>query len=249
MNEFEQTGAGFVLHSRAFRETSLVVDVFTEEQGRLSLLFKGVKSNTKRSAQKGRLLQPFQKLQLSWSGRNELRTGRDAEAIGAGIFLSGRASYCGLYLNELILRLLFKEDAHPALFQAYAGALSGLASSADSETILRRFERRLLAEIGFELPLHYDAQTHQVIALERWYHYDPDDGFLPVDLPLHPRIAAECFSGEHLLMIAAENFAEPNVRKDAKRLMRLALAPHLGNKPLESRQLFIQLNPHQKDAL
>lgn len=216
----------------------------------MSLLFKGVKSNTKRSALKGRILQPFQKLQLRWSGRNELRTGRDAEAIGAGFLLSGRASYCGLYLNELVLRLLFKEDAHPALFQAYSVALCGLSSvmdAMDSETILRRFERNLLAEIGFEIPLQYDTQGHS-IAKEHWYRYEADEGFCPVNLPLHPQMAAHCFSGEHILMIDAENFDQPDVRKSAKRLMRLALAPHLGNKPLESRQLFIQHNPQQKDA-
>src|ERR1700675_5081227 len=146
----------FVLHAHPYRETSLIVEAFTADYGRVALVARGAKRP--RSELRG-VLQAFQPLTLSWAGGGELKTLIRAEWRSGLPLVSGSALLCGFYLNELLLKLLPREDAHPQLFNDYQDALARLAAGADQATVLRRFELRLLAELGYALPLTHDVDT------------------------------------------------------------------------------------------
>ncbi|HTE14448.1 MAG TPA: DNA repair protein RecO, partial [Burkholderiales bacterium] len=145
---------GYVLHSYPYQETSLIVEVFTREFGRVGMVAKGAKRphSPLRS-----VLMPFHALTLDWSGRSDLKTLRTAEWRGAFRLLSGRALICGFYLNELLLKLLHRDDPHDALFGAYEQTLQALLNGADHALVLRCFEKRLLSELGYALILDCDA--------------------------------------------------------------------------------------------
>jgi len=230
---------GFVLHAYAYRETSLIVEAFTPAFGRLSLVAKGAKRP--RSEMRG-LLQAFQPLVLSWSGAGELKTLTHAEWRGGLPLLSGAALLCGFYLNELLLKLLAKEDAHPALFEDYARALESLAQSPQAPAqaaVLRRFELRLLAEMGYALALAHDVDTGAPIDASRMYHYVPDRGayLLPPNVvrepAAHPGLVVR---GATLLALAANDF-DADSAAEAKRLMREVLDHHLEERRIVSRRV------------
>lgn len=241
MSRDAQWQSGFVLHSRPYRETSALVDVFTADYGRVSLVYRGTKSSKGVTA-KGRLLQPFQPLNLLWYGDRELKTGRDVEADGAAFFFTGTLLYTALYLNELLQRLLFKEDPHPELFRHYRYTLQqllqvGAAATVDVEILLRHFEWGLLTDLGYEIAMDRDS-AYRSIDPDLKYRYDADAGFVAVQRVLDPAQQKLCFRGADLLAMAAQAWQTPGVLPAAKRLMRMALAPHLGDKPLKSRELF-----------
>lgn len=243
--------SGYVLHSRPYRETSVIVDLFTRDHGRISVVFRGVKSS-KGKTSKGRLLQPFQPLSFLWAGERELKTGRDFELDGAACYLTGNLLYSALYLNELLQRLLFKEDPHPELYEVYCQSLRELQElqqqdMAAVEVVLRRFEWHLLADLGYEITLERDSDYRPIDPALN-YRYDADAGFLAVPRKIDPGYQQSCFKGSELLAMAEQHWEQPDIRSAAKRLMRLALAPHLGDKPLKSRELFRQLSGHDKPA-
>ena len=140
----------FVLHSYPFRETSLLVEIFSRRFGRVALIAKGARRP--RSALRGALL-AFQPLTIAWAGKGEVRTLTKAEWRGGQPLLAGKALFCGFYLNELLMRLLPREDAHDALFDAYSEALACLSTGVVPAPVLRSFETRLLKELGYALTL------------------------------------------------------------------------------------------------
>ncbi|MCG8672254.1 MAG: DNA repair protein RecO [Pseudomonadales bacterium] len=232
--------SGLVLHTRPYRETSLLVEAFTESFGRVSLVYRGAKSTSGKN-NKARLLQPFQPLTFLWQGDRELKTGTKVEPAGAGFLLFGTALYSAMYLNELIVRLLLKEEPHPVLYRQYIQTLGLLKEvqqdNAQIEIFLREFELTLLAELGYELVLDMDA-SFTAIDADLHYAYDPEAGFNVAFKKIDPAFNRMLFSGQQLLAISQQQWQDAETRKAAKRLLRLALAPHLGDKPLESRQLF-----------
>lgn len=236
---------GYVLHTRPFQETSLIADVFTREQGRVSALYRGVKS-TKSKNNKARMLQPFQPLLCLWQGERDLKTGKKVEPDGAGYFLSGVALYSAMYINELLVRLTFREDPHPALFDQYQTSLQHLNQLASHdmdaiEVVLREFELLLLSELGYEIVFDKDVDFNDVVS-DGHYIYDPEVGFIPVGEGALLKRAQRTFKGAQLLAICGAQWQDAETRLAAKHIIRLALAPHLGDKPLESRQLFQKLN-------
>ncbi len=140
----------FILHTRPFRDTSLLVDALTTEYGRISVLARGVR--TARTPLRG-ILQPFVPLLMSWSGKGELVSMSKVEAVGLPYSLQGKALISGFYLNELIMRLLHRYDPHPILYDAYQQALLGLQQKTTIELVLRLFEKCLLKELGYGLQL------------------------------------------------------------------------------------------------
>ena len=217
----------FVLHHRPYRETSVLLDLFTQEQGRIALVAKGVRNQ--RSPLRA-LLQLFTPLLVSWQGKGELMTLSSAEPNGLPMQLRGDCLLSGFYLNELLTRLLHKHDPHPALYTIYQHTLIELQGGVLQQKTLRVFEKKLLAELG------YGLQIEKVIA-EKYYHFCPEQGLtecLENATPL-----TRIFSGKHLLAIAAEQLESEELLRDAKRLMRLALGGLLGPKPLQCRSLFI----------
>lgn len=217
----------FVLHHRPYRETSVLLDVFTSDHGRLTLVARGVR---KQHSTLKPLLQPFVPLLISWQGRTELMTMTTAEPQGLRLQLKGECLLSGLYLNELIIRVLHKQDPHPELYKAYQDALQLLQSDVLDQRILRRFEHRLLQEVGYGL--HLDVET---IQSSEYYRYHHEVGFTPTQADAE---SIYVFSGASLLSLAHDQLDDPIVQRDAKRLMRIALMPLLGERVLESRKLF-----------
>lgn len=227
-----QLTPGFVLHLRPWRESSALLEVFTETHGRVGLVARGVRSA--RSRQRGDL-QPFRALRLSWQARGELGTLTGVEPDGAAIALQGKALYSAFYLNELLMRLLARHDPHPGLFGHYRHCLQRLASGAQLEALLRVFELRLLEEAGYALQLDCEATTGEALQSDTLYDYHLESG--PVAVP-GAREGGFVFRGESLMAMAREELSDPAVLSDAKRLLRSALKLYLGDKPLKSRELF-----------
>ncbi len=235
LQERIQLAPAFLLHQRPYRESSALLEVFTEHHGRIGLIARGVRSA--RSKQRGDL-QPFRPLRLSWQGRGELGTLTSVEADGALNRLQGKALYSAFYLNELLMRLLTRHDPHAALFGYYRDALHRLAGSAQLEAILRVFEMRLLQEAGYALQLDCEAHSGEALRANARYDYHLESGpqALSGDSP-----GGFVFSGASLMAMAREDLAEAAVLADAKRLLRAALKLYLGDKPLKSRELFKSL--------
>ncbi|SNX45337.1 DNA repair protein RecO [Vibrio thalassae] len=221
----------FVLHRRPYSESSLILDVFSEEYGRVTLLSKGARS--KRSNLKG-VLQPFTPLLLKWSGSGSMKTLRQTEAISLGLPLFGINLYSAMYVNELIARVLASEIPFPALFHDYLQALTELAHNTNPEPALRRFELALLSSMGYGVDFLHCAGTGEPIDPTMTYRYREQKGFMA-----SVRKDNLTFLGEELIAISERRFNSKTQLQAAKRFTRIALKPYLGGKPLKSRELFL----------
>ncbi len=230
-----QLAAGYLLHQRPYRETSALLELFTETHGRIGLVARGVRSA--RSRQRGDL-QPFRPLRLSWSGRGDLGTLTAVESDGADTLLQGRVLYSGFYLNELLMRLLTRHDPHPLLYRYYRDCLRRLSAGEPLEQTLRLFEIRLLQEAGYGLQLETEVDSGETVQADALYDYHLESGPSRLD---SASATGFVFSGASLLAIARGDLTEPAVVHDAKRLLRAALKLYLGDKPLKSRELFKSL--------
>ncbi|EAR21475.1 DNA repair protein RecO [Nitrococcus mobilis] len=222
----------YVLHRRAYRESSAIAELFTAEHGRLGVVARGVRSSRSRWRA---LLQPFTPLSVSWQARGDLGTLTDVELQWRSTLPTGRRLVSGFYLNELLLRVLQREDPYPELFQCYAGAVLMLASRGAEQPLLRCFERDLLAAMGYGLLLSHDADGSP-IEPQRWYRYEIDKGAVPVTAP-RGRLVVQ---GATLSALASGVFPNAGVEVQARQLMRAALRPHVGERPLKSRELYAQ---------
>lgn len=218
-----QLEPAWVLSLRAYRESSALLEVLTPVHGRVGLVARGIRGA--KSKLRG-LLQPFAPLLLSWSERGELGTLSGAESGGATSALRGEAIFAGWYLNELVLRLLPRHDPHPALFEDYSSALSRLGSE-DAAAGLRVFEKRLLNELGYGLHLP------EGLSAEGWYTFEPSTAGLRVaEGP-----GRNAYRGASLLEIESESFASKDTLRDARRLLRSALEPHLNGRALRTPEM------------
>lgn len=225
---------GFVLHSYPYKETSLIVDFFSRDHGRLALVAKGAKRP--HSALRG-VLQTFQPLSVGWSGKAEIRTLTGAEWVGGLLPLEKSALLCGFYLNELLLKLLARDDPHPLLFDHYVSTLNQLAHGEAAPIVLRRFERALLKETGVAADLSHCTTTREVVAADAIYIVDPERGArLAQPADVWPRV-----SGQTLLDMECGNYASAATQIQSKFLMRALLAHHLGGATLNTRQILIDL--------
>ncbi len=225
----------YVLHTYPYRETSLIVEAVARDHGRVALIARGARRP--RAALRGQLIQ-FQPLGLSWSGRGELRTLQRAEFLGGWPMPRGEALLCGFYLNELLLRLLPREDAHPALFAAYGEAVGRLAEGQDLARTLRRFEKALLRELGYALVLDRDAVRGAPIDPAGAYGYEPERGPVAIGEGVHP---AARFTGRALLAIAADDYSDTETVSQSRALMRLLINHRLESQPLHSRRILADL--------
>ena len=222
----------FVLHRKPYSESSLILDVFSEEYGRLSIISKGARS--KRSNLKG-VLQAFTPLLMKWSGRGSMRTLRQAETISLAIPLTGINLYSALYINELVVRVIEQETPYPALFLDYLTALTELAQTKNPEPALRRFELALLSSLGYGVDFLHCAGSGEMVSPEMTYRYREQKGFM-ASIRHDPLMS---FKGDELIAISERRFITPEQLKAAKRFTRIALKPYLGGKPLKSRELFL----------
>ncbi|QKJ88257.1 DNA repair protein RecO [Paramixta manurensis] len=231
----------FVLHGRPYSETSLLLDLFTESHGRIRVLAKGARS--KRSALKG-ALQPFTPLLVRWSGRGEVKTLRSAEAVSLALPLSGITLYCGLYVNELLSRVLEQETAFSELFFDYLNCLQTLAAASGSpEPALRRFELAMLGHLGYGVDFLHCAGSGESVSDEMTYSYREEKGFI-ASMVINQR----SFTGRELRALYAREFPDADTLRAAKRFTRMALKPFLGGKPLKSQELFRQFIPKKPPA-
>ena len=228
-----QQQPSYVLHTRPFRETSLLVELFSRDHGRVSLVAKGVRGNKKKIPPR-----QFVHCLVSWVGRGPLFTLTEYElAPGGG--LEGDALACGFYINELLLRMTEPLDVHNYLFETYAKTLRELVESEKNVALsiaLRRFEHALLQECGYAPDFTLNAQTGEPIAPDQHYTLHPELGF--VSAPADEAIAR----GAELTEIYVGNFHTPSIRRAAKRIFQAALRPHLGDRPLTSRELLLTAN-------
>ncbi|CAI8837903.1 MULTISPECIES: DNA repair protein RecO [Pseudomonas] len=215
----------YVLHSRAYRETSALVDFLTP-QGRLRAVMRRARGKA------GSQVRPFVPLEVEFRGRGELKNVGRLDSVGVAAWLHGDALFSGLYLNELLIRLLPAEDPHPVVFEHYAATLQALAAGRPLEPLLRAFEWRLLDELGYAFALDQDINGDPLV-VDGLYRLQVDAGLERVYL-LQPGL----FNGAELLAMADADWEIPGALSAAKRLMRQALAVHLGGRPLVSRELF-----------
>ncbi|GAB6264115.1 DNA repair protein RecO [Photobacterium sp. CCB-ST2H9] len=221
----------FVLHARPYSETSLILDVFSEESGRISLMAKGARR--KRSNLKG-ALQPFTPLFLKWSGRGSMPVMTHAEPISIGLPMRSYILYSALYVNEILARVLEAQTPYPALFLDYLNVLRELAQAENPEPALRRFELALLDHLGYGVDFLHCAGSGLPVDDVMTYNYREQRGFIA------SVVAGQLtFTGRQLKAIAARHFETQDQLRAAKRFTRMALKPYLGSKPLKSRELFI----------
>jgi DNA repair protein RecO (recombination protein O) len=226
--------AAYVLHTYPYMETSLIVEAFTRSHGRVAVLARGARRP--RSAMRGVLLS-FHPLRLTWSA-GELGNLISAELSGALNPLAGRALMCGFYLNELLLRLLPRDDAHEVLFDFYGETLRALASGTAHACVLRSFEKRLLAELGYAPLLEREAASGAPIDPGRRYVYEPDRGPVPASRSNGDLVV----SGQTLLDLAADEFARPETRDEARMLLRALIGQRLHGQTLHTRTVLRELN-------
>lgn len=223
----------YLLHARIYRETSMLLEMFTRDHGILSLIAKGARQSRSRLKH---ILVPFRQLQVAWVGKSDLLTLVQAEESGEQYpALNGTTAYCGFYLNELLIRLLHKHDPHVSLFNDYELALNELSAGAPIEKTLRLFEKRLLEHIGYGLNLHYDGLSGAPVQSGTLYYYDVENGLIPGT----GHAKAGLISGKTLLAFANDDLQDSESMKECKSLMRHVLNHYLGNKPLKSRELLV----------
>ena len=225
----------FVLHSYPFRETSLLVEIFSRQHGRVPLVARGARRP--KSAVRG-LLMNFQPLTLSWFGKHEVRTLHSAEWQGGQPLLQGNALLCGFYLNELLLNLMVRDDPHEQLFDYYQQTLQRLAQGEDMAATLRCFEKHLLQELGYALLLEHEAGTSTPIDAALSYRYVVERGAVRDNVKAEQGLLV---AGKTLQDIARDDYSDSQSARQGKQLMRMLLNHHLEGKMLHTRELIKDL--------
>lgn len=221
----------FILHQRAWGETSLILDVFSLDYGRVSLVARGAKRG--KTGQAG-LLQPGRKLNLGWAIRTEMGTLVSVEAAGPAGLLSGPRLFSCFYLNELLIRMLHRHEAHPELFADYEMALMHLQQDRAEDQVLRIFEKSLLQSLGYGLILDHDVVHGVPIRDDRQYYYLIGSG--PQEDP--PGQPAVRIAGKTLHALESGTHWDEEVTREARMLMRTVLEGYIGDRPLASRALY-----------
>jgi DNA repair protein RecO (recombination protein O) len=232
----EWLAPAYVLHQYPYRDTSRIVEVFTSEHGRITLFARG--ANGPKSSLRG-LLRPFQRLLVSWSGRSEACALVSAEIDGSRTTLGKERLMSGFYLNELLLKLTHRWDAHPEIFYSYAACVEALCAGAGEEPTLRLFEKRLLHDLGYGLEL---AQTDEGLPVEaeRYYRFALERGPQPCVAE-----APGAVYGESLNDLETGSFRNARSLRDAKRLLRAAIDACLDGRALKSREVMLALRHQQ----
>jgi DNA repair protein RecO (recombination protein O) len=225
----------YVLHARPYRETSLLLECLTRDYGRLGMVARGARGE--RGRRRRAQLEPFQRLAVDFVQRGELATLAGSEVVDATPPLTGDNGLAGLYLNELVVRLTARQDAQPALFDAYAATLARLAAGESVAWTLRRFERDLLILIGYALPLQTEAGGETVLQAAHWYRYDVGQGATRV-----PPMTQHAVRGADLLALAADTMPDAAGLAALRRLMRDVIRYHLGGGELRAWRVLAALH-------
>jgi DNA repair protein RecO (recombination protein O) len=236
-----QQQPALLLHHRPFRDSSLLLDLFTRDHGRLVLVARGARGA--KSRWRG-VLRPFMPLSVCWWLRSDLGTLTGAEIDGKPISLSGDCLLSGYYLNELILNFLHRHDPQPEIFTAYSQTIDSLAASQDPAPSLRHFEMELLRLLGYGLLFEHESGSEAVLEPAANYDYRPEQGPVRVSRDAGNMV----FTGAALIGIREQRFADSAILQDAGRLLRQLIAFHLGGKELKSRKVLVELR-RRRDTL
>lgn len=226
---------GFVLHTHAWRETSLIVEIFSRDHGRVAVVAKGARRP--QSPLRGTLM-GFQPLLIDWSGGGEVKTLVRAEWCGGQPLLGGRALMCGYYLNELLVKLTAREDPHPIVYSAYAQAIAALARGAAQAPVLRRFELELLRELGYGVSLQSEGESGVAVEPGADYVYIIERGPIRVDAEAGD---LPSISGRTLLEMASGDFSRAETLAQSKDLLRMLINHYLGGQTLQARRVLTEL--------
>ena len=229
--------ACYILHSKPYRDTSNLLDVFSYDYGRIGLVARGARSA--RSRIQG-LLQPFSPLLISWTGSGELYTLTHVEQVQKAYHLKAGNLMTGFYINELVMNFLHRDDPHPQLYERYQLTIAELEKNRYVEPVLRLFERDLLQETGYGLLFDCDAETGKPVEEDKLYTYQPDKG--PV-ISYVPDASELQIQGRTLLALNQDKITDPSILPEAKRLMRYLVSWYMGGKPLKTREMFKQYLP------
>jgi len=222
--------AAYVLHRRPYSDSSLLVELFSLGQGRQPVVARGARKASKRGRPP---LQPFLPIWAAWRGRGEVGTLTDAEPRAASFELAGERLFCGMYLNELVMKLTPRGEPLEGLFHLYEQTLERLGRDGAVAPVLRTFELAMLEELGYGMLLTHSAEDRPV-SPDLWYEYAPDQGPTPVSDP-----GPAAVRGATLLAMAEKDFSDPEVRREALRVMRRIIDHHLDHRALKSRELFV----------
>lgn len=236
-----QQEPAYVLHRRPWRETSLMVDLFSLNAGRVTVIARG--ANSAKSPLKAQL-QPFQPLLLDWAGRGDLKTLTQTDVRHGPSLTSTLALYSGLYVNELLQRTLPMADPNPNLFEAYINLVHDLSQASDVEPVLRRFEKAFAGELGYSFAWDQTTDTGETVAIGQQYYYDPQQGILA-----HASETARLqgLPGQTLQALAAGDLESPDCRRVAKRVTRVLVDFLLQGRELNSRRLFSSYRGERND--
>ncbi len=232
------TDNAYVLHGRAYRNTSMIVDMFTQQHGRIGLVARGAK---RPNSDLYSILQPFRSLFISWGGRGELKTLYSAESLRDTKLpeLHGEQLFLGFYVNELMARLLHHDEAHSDLYMNYQYCLQRLAQGGDNEASLRNFELALLDELGYGVNLRHDYQSDEEVIADKVYVFHPERGVTQVHTA---DVTDVCVHGDTLLALSEQQLKGDRQRNQAKLLLRAIIEYHLDGRPLKTRELFSRRN-------
>jgi DNA repair protein RecO (recombination protein O) len=244
MTGYGMVSRAFCLHSRPYRDSSVIVQFFSEQSGRFSAVVKGVKGGSKKNGTVLPLLQPFMPVFVSLAGKSELKTLVDIEPNGHAFRLAGQSLFAGLYVNELLVRLLPEHIEYADIYHSYEIVLQNLQETEELERPLRQFEIRLLENLGYGVPfVEVDVMGRSMGLLQasEFYQFVQESGFVRRQSSSEKNqlmFSEHLFSGDCLLKIASNDFQEPEIALQAKQLMRMVMTHLLGNKPLNSKMLF-----------
>jgi DNA repair protein RecO (recombination protein O) len=240
--------AAYVLHHYDWSESSLILDLFTREQGRIAVAAKGAK---KPFSQLRSVLLPFQRLQVSLGRQpagddtREVHTLRGADWAGGHPMLGGAALFSGFYLNELLMKLLARHDPHAALFDAYADTIAALAASDDaaSQAALRAFELVLLREIGLLPDLGTETASHRPVHADRRYLVLADAGVVETADENEATVGGATLSALEMALrddLVSLQRVAAGALAELRPLLRAQLHYHLGTSQLRTRQVMIE---------
>lgn len=224
----------YVLHSRPYKETSALVDFFTPDYGLIRCMAKGVKKHLSQ----GQSLQPFVKYHIHFHGQSDLKTLDQFESVALPLSLSGDRLYSGFYVNEVLIRAL-RSDAEveaDALYDAYENALHSISTD-HLEASLRMFELSLLEHMGQSYEWGFDFKTGEQVEMDCDYGFFVEQGMARVSPIYAGKNPSACFKGADLMALAAQDLSRKSTLDSAKRLLRLALRPIIGYKPIQAREL------------
>lgn len=239
MSDDGSLSRAFILHVRKFRDTSVIVELLTETEGRLAAVMRGVRTRKSKTVS---LVRPFTQVLVSWFGRGELKTVKSMDFPVRAAALTGDSLMLGLYANELLVRLLGKFDPLPEVFDGYGALLASLEQDDDVEPALREFELTLLSALGYGITFDLEAESGEPVTADGLYRYIPEEGFYRVYDGIREASAGQpVYRGEALLAITAGELGTPDVAKCAKRVIRSSVSTLLGGRELKSRELFQRL--------